>query len=312
MSKEIWIICLDEERIYYELAGAVRHLRGQRPELECSAIFFGEDYIPILGCEKVYLLKGAGTESDSRGRILASAIEKYKPEIVLASSTGTGRSICSIAAAKVGTGLTADCTGLEFRADGSLSQTRPALGGNLIADIICPEKRPQMATVRQGVFPEIVGTAAEYQLIKFEGILNFRGSQLIESRKLSDGKRFLFNSRIIVSGGFGIGSLEDFKTVEYLAQVLGGCTAASRAAVNAGYAPYHKQVGLSGVSVKPDVYIALGISGAVQHLAGVRLAKKIIAVNNDPKAPIFRYADIGIVADWREYIEQLLKQISVD
>jgi len=166
-----------------------------------------------------------------------------------------------------------------------------------------------MASIRPGAFPEAEGSGGS-EILNFSRRLDFIGSRLIESRKLEGGQSELRNSRIIVSGGLGIGSAENFRELEKLSRALGGSWAASRGAVNAGFAPYHRQVGLSGLTVKPDVYIALGISGAVQHLAGIRLAKKIIAVNTDPKAPIFRYADIGIVADWRDYSQELLKQIS--
>ena len=228
--------------------------------------------------------------------------------MVFAPSTGTGRALCSVAAALIETGLTADCTGLSLKENGVLSQTRPALGGGLIADIICPVRRPQMATIRPGTFSPAARCKVEGEMISFIHTPAFNGSRLISEAPLAGGQRMLQAKKVIFSGGLGIGSAENFRKLELAAEAIGAGLTASRGAVNAGFAPYYRQVGLSGISIKPDVYIALGISGAAQHLTGIRMARKIIAVNTDRKAPIFRFADIGIVADWEEYVDLLLSK----
>lgn len=313
MSSEIWVLCTFHsgapDRHSLELINAAAALKGDRPEYTLCAVVFGGGSAADFGCKKTYLLPEAGGEADAQGRGLAAAINSYKPDIILAPSTPKGRAAMSIAAAIVGTGLTADCTDLSLRSNGVLVQTRPALGGNLIADIVCPERRPQMATVRPGAFDCTVLPAVSGETVELSFGTQWKGTRLIESRALCDGGLELAESEILVSGGLGIGSAEGFRELQTLAKALGGKVAASRGAVNAGYAEYERQVGLSGMSVRPRVYLAIGISGSVQHLAGIRAAKKIIAVNSDPSAPIFRYADIGVIADWREFVPALLEQI---
>lgn len=314
VSNEIWVLCTFNsgvpDRRSLELLNAAWTLKAERSEYTLCAVVFGSgESAAGFGCEKTYLLPEAGGESDAQGRVLAEAIRSYEPEIILALSTSKGRAITSIAAAAVGTGLTADCTDLSLRSDGVLIQTRPALGGNLIADIVCPERRPQMATVRPGVFDCAQLPAVSGQTIEFFCGTEWRGVKLLERRPLCGSGLELAESNVLVAGGLGIGSVEGFAELQELAEALGGRVAASRGAVNAGYAEYERQVGLSGMSVRPRIYLAIGISGAAQHLAGIRYAEKIIAVNSDPGAPIFRYADIGVVGDWHEFVPALLEQI---
>lgn len=313
MGNEIWVLCSEDDevpsRVSLELLGAARELAEAGAGYKvCSVFFDASRELRAVSCEKLYDLTGSTGSADSRGRLLAEAISEYAPEIVLAPSTANCRAICAIAAAICGAGLTADCTSLGLRSDGLLDALRPAMGGELLASILCPVARPQMATVRPGVYAPYIAEAPSCERVTYRCACPFHGAETVD-RDQQHGRVNLSESRIIVAGGIGVGSRENFGLVEALATKLGGEWAASRGAVNSGFAPYSRQVGLSGVSVHPDVYIALGISGAIQHLAGIRLAKTIIAVNNDPNAPIFRYADISITADWRDYAERLMRAV---
>lgn len=308
---EIWAVCRSQQgqltQCSREVIGAAVKLRQQCPELRCAAVLFeNEDVACVTGLDKVYVLKGGGPEADSQGRLLAEAIACYEPEIVLAAATGKGRSICSVAAPLAGTGMTADCIDLSID-DGILVSTRPALGGNVVADIVCPEKRPQITTIRPGSFNAFTGVGTQAEIVTYCARRPFRGAELLERLATGRDRVSLAESRILVAGGLGLGSAAGFRKLERLADAIGAGAVASRGAVNAGYAPYSCQVGLSGMSVRPELYIALGISGAAQHMAGIRQAKTIIAVNTDPKAPIFQYADVGIVAPWEDYVDGLMK-----
>ena len=313
MSREIWVLCSGQREcshVSLELVELARRLRDSQDGYICCAVCFDQAPADINSyCEKLYLLHGAGPMEDSRGRVLAYAIEKFRPHIVLAAATGMGRSICAIAAAKCGTGLTADATGFELDNDGLLKVTRPALGGSMLACILCPYTLPQMATVRPGMFPTAKAERLSWECVEVIARSSFKGSELIAVSPCAVGLSDLRDSQIILSGGLGLGSRENFEKLFSYAEKIGAQVAASRGAVNAGMAAYSRQIGLSGLCVKPDVYIALGISGAVQHLAGIRLAKTIIAVNTDSKAPIFNYADIGIVAHWQDYLDGLIDRI---
>ena len=308
----IWAVCPAEDgrlsEASREVLTAALSLKEGRPGSSCALVLFDEGVdIKYPGLDGAYLLSGATGEADSRGRLLAEAISEYRPDMVLAEAGAEMRSVCSIAAELSGGGMTADCTGLGLDPAGGLVSTRPALGGCVTADIICPEKRPQFATVRQGSFePALPGKAAP-ELTVYRAKLPWRGAELLERADIAQAGSGLAGSRIVLAGGLGLGSAAAFRKLRTVAAALGAATAASRAAVNAGYAPYRMQVGLSGRSIRPEIYIALGISGAVQHMAGVRRAEKIIAVNTDRRAPIFNCADVGIVADWEEYADGLLE-----
>lgn len=235
---------------------------------------------------------------------LAEKIRLWGSRIILAPATIQMRSIMPMVAWRLGAGLTADCTALRME-NGQLIQTRPAFGNSLMADIRSLSDI-QMATVRPGTFrPEVQkvrNPAVETVVYDPAGkvkLLSFGG--FVEGKPLSQ-------AEIIVAGGVGIGSREGFQKLELLARRLGAGLGASRTAVEAGFAPYRCQVGMTGVTVCPKLYIALGISGAVQHLAGMSGSGKIVAVNSDPKAPIFDYADYGIVGDWQTVVDKLLKE----
>lgn len=253
--------------------------------------------------------KGEGLPGpDTQAHWLVQAVRQRRPEILLAPADLWGRALMPVAAALLGAGLTADCTQLWLDGEERLHQVRPAFGGKLLAEILSREGAPVMATVRwSGETPEEVelpvGQVWEMAVeTPFQGVKYFPGDPL----SFGEGAR-LEDSRVVVAGGAGLGSRENFQVISRLARLLHASPAASRAAVNAGYAPYSWQVGQSGHTVSPEVYLALGISGAVQHLSGIQGAKTIVAVNRDPKAPIFAYADIGIVGDWKIFAHTLIQ-----
>ena len=237
---------------------------------------------------------------------LAEKIREWGSTAILAPATVQLRGIMPLLAARLKAGITADCTALAMDGD-RLIQTRPAFGNSLMADIrtISPV---QLATVRPGTFrPREM--PAEAPVIHPETPLPGTRVKQLDFTPFAEGTP-LSQASVIVAGGLGIGSREGFEKLEKLAQKLGGAVAASRSAVDAGLAPYRCQVGITGVTVCPKVYIAIGISGAVQHLSGMSGAQTVIAVNSDPKAPIFDYADYGIVAHWETVIDQVLEELS--
>ncbi|MHB1456076.1 MAG: FAD-binding protein [Armatimonadota bacterium] len=267
--------------------------------------------------DKVYVYEApelADYDGERYSRVLADIVREFKPEIMLAGATTQGRSFMSQVAIKIYTGLTADCTGLAIgEEDGLLYQTRPAYGGNVMATILCPYTRPQIATVRHKVFPTSVkredGSKGEIVHLTPKPKLFSSRSEILDFFCTEESCVNLVEADIIVSGGRGIQDPANFKMIEELAQLLGGAVGASRAAVDAGWIPYAHQVGQTGKTVCPKIYIACGISGAVQHQAGMSSSDTIIAINKDPDAPIFQIANFGFVGDCLEVVPALIKQI---
>ncbi len=247
-------------------------------------------------------------------QVLVDLINKYRPEIVLAGATTCGRSLVSRIAVKVYCGLTADCTGLDIDPEKKiLIQTRPAFGGNIMAQIISPNYRPQMATVRHKVMPEsppIKNRTGEIIDESLKPEIEDKRIRFLDFIKDLTSKVNLAEADIIVSGGRGLQGPENFALIEELANVLGGAVGASRAAVDAGWIPYSHQVGQTGRTVCPKIYIACGISGQIQHLVGMQSSKTIVAINKDPQAPIFKVATYGIVGDLFEVVPLLTKKLS--
>jgi electron transfer flavoprotein alpha subunit len=268
------------------------------------------------GADKVFVVDSPLLENylaESYTKVIVELIRKYKPQIFLAGATSSGRSLVSRIAVNIYTGLTADCTGLDIdKKDKNLIQTRPAFGGNIMAQIITPNFRPQMATVRHKVMPEFPEDRSRRGEIIFEKELDDIADNRI---KFIDFIREAANTiniaeaDVIVSGGRGLGKPENFKMLEELAQALGGAVGASRAAVDAGWIPYSHQVGQTGRTVCPKMYIACGISGQIQHLVGMQSSKTIIAINKDADAPIFKVADFGIVGDIFQIVPLLTKKL---
>ncbi|HHQ5568461.1 TPA: electron transfer flavoprotein subunit alpha/FixB family protein [Clostridioides difficile] len=267
--------------------------------------------------DKVYyindpLLKDFTT--DGYAISIANLIERKKPEVVLVGATSIGRDIAPRIAGKVGTGLTADCTKLEIDStDNKLLQTRPAFGGNLMATIVCPKNRPQMSTVRPGVMAKAVRNESETGILEVvtpeltEKMIRTRLVEILPQEKKSVN---LTDARIIVSGGRGLKRAEGFELIKELADKLGAEIGASRAAVDSGWIEHSHQVGQTGTTVRPELYIACGISGAIQHLAGMSDSKYIVAINKDAKAPIFSICDYGIVGDLYEIIPEMIESLN--
>lgn len=243
---------------------------------------------------------------------LCQAIDEFKPSIVLLGATTIGRDLGPRLSAKVGTGLTADCTRLEISEERELMMTRPAFGGNLMATIMCTEHRPQMSTVRPGVMQKADRDASRKgEIIEFKPVFDaskFR-VRILESVKENKDKVNITEAKILVSGGRGVGNAEGFKKLEKMANVLDAQVSSSRAMVDAGIMDHERQVGQTGKTVRPDLYFAIGISGAIQHLAGMEESDYIIAINKDKYAPIFGVADLGIVGDMNKIVPLLTERL---
>jgi electron transfer flavoprotein alpha subunit len=319
----VWIFAEQREgkvaTVAYELLGVGRRLADDR-RTQLSAVLLGAPEpeareLIRWGADRVYLSNDPAYEmfnDEPYAALLSLLIKEHHPEIVLAGATPIGRSFFPRVAARLRTGLTADCTSLEIDSEtGSLFQIRPAFGGNIMATILCPNNRPQMATVRprvmkRGLYDE--GRAGEIIHVEVEGLTS-RTKVLETVKEVSDITVNLHEADIIVSGGRGLGDPKGFKLLGELAEVLGGALGASRAAVDEGWISYRHQVGQTGKTVCPKIYIACGISGAVQHLVGMQSSDIIIAINKNPEAPIFSVANYGIVGDVYEIVPMLIKKI---
>jgi len=322
--KGVWVFCEQKkgvvQNICYELLGKGREL-ADKLGTHLSGVLLGDKIsdkakdIIYRGADKVYLVESeklANYQPEPYANVLSELVEKYKPEILLCGATSIGRSLISRVAVNLRTGLTADCTGLEIDPEKKiLLQTRPAFGGNIMATIISPNYRPQMATVRHKVMKEApIDTARQGQIIKeiFSEDLLLSRTKILDIIEEIEETVNLTEADIIVSGGRGLGCAENFSVIKDLAKVLGGAVGASRSAVDAGWIPYSHQVGQTGKTVCPKIYIACGISGQIQHLAGMSSSKIIIAINKDPDAPIFNAATYGIVGDLFQIVPLLTKK----
>jgi len=323
--KDVWVY--GEQRngkladVVYELIGEGKKLAKKLNENLC-VILPGKNVSQLAenlidyGVDKVYLLdnKHLKTYNDQYyTEAVTDLIKSYKPSIILLGATTIGRSLGPRIAARIKTGLTADCTGLDIDDEtDNLLQTRPAFGGNIMAEIVCKNHRPQMATVRAGVM-EPASQISNYngEIIKYdinlEDItLKTKIIDIIEEAKES---LDISDADLIVSGGRGVGSADNFEIIEKLADTLGGAVGASRAAVDSDWISKEHQVGQTGTTVSPKIYIACGISGAVQHIVGMESSDIIIAINKDPEAPIFNHATYGLVGDLFEIIPALIEEI---
>ena len=310
---EFWIYCGSCGEYFYPEAQALiakaQTLAGENP---VCAVVLSEQAGQILPCltgaDKVLWVSTQGSPIH-QGDILTQLARLRQPEVILFSATALGAQVAARAAAFLNAGLSADCTDL-WMDGGNLVMHRPAFGGGVEADILSPDHRPQMATVRPGIFAGVPSTAAQTELELLE--CPQVGEDPIEllEQTLVPATEDIRNAKILVAGGAGIGSKENFALLEQLAQLLGGQVAASRAAVDAGFAPWDRQVGQTGHIVTPKLYIALGISGSIQHIMGMHGADRILAVNTDPKAPIFDYADVAVCADWKPLVEDWIHRLT--
>ena len=323
--KDVWVFAEQRDGVIMpvviELLGEGKKLAN---EVGCNlcAVLCGHhveglaDQLFEYGADKVYVADHeelATYRTDAYTKVINDAIEEYKPEIVLLGATHIGRDLGPCLAVKANTGLTADCTKLEIDPeDKKIKQTRPAFGGNLMATIVCPNHRPQMSTVRPGVMEKAAfEEGRKGELIKLnvefkEGDIRTKVLEIVKTMKDTVS---LTDAEIIVSGGMGLGKPEGFELLKQLADKLGGIVAASRAAVDAGWIDHAYQVGQTGTTVKPKIYIACGISGAIQHVAGMQNSEQIIAINTNENAPIFEIADYGIVGDLYKVIPTIMEAL---
>ena len=327
------------QQVDNELSGIAFELLGKAKELaadlstDVTAVLIGSgvkglvDQLAEYGADKVIVvddpeLKEYRTEPYAHA--LASVINEYKPEIVLVGATAIGRDLGPRVSARVATGLTADCTVLEIgdfpinpvpnqeQKHNQLLMTRPAFGGNTIATIACPDNRPQMATVRPGVMQKIDPIAGDKaEVIEYNpGFTpNNKYVEILDVVKELSDTVDIMDAKILVSGGRGVGSAENFKILQDLADVIGGTVSCSRAVVDNGWLPKELQVGQTGKTVRPNVYFAIGISGAIQHTAGMEESDIIVAINKDETAPIFDVADYGIVGDLNKIVPKLTEEL---
>ena len=307
--------------VSYELIGKAKDL-AETLQTEVTAVLLGSEIKELAkeliayGADRVLVvddpkLKLYATEPYTQA--FASIIEQYKPEIVLVGATAIGRDLGPRVAARVHTGLTADCTKLEVDEETKeFRMTRPAFGGNLMATSVCPEFRPQMATVRPGVMvKELRDENRQGEIVEVNVDLDENRCYVnIEEVVHEMAKKIdIQEAKVLVAGGRGVGGKENFKLLEDLAEALGGQVASSRAAVDAGWQPKDHQVGQTGTTVRPTLYFAIGISGAIQHLAGMEESDYIIAINKDPDSPIFNAADVGIVGDLFKIVPKLTEAV---
>lgn len=321
--------------IAFELLGKAKDL-AKDLNTDVTAVLIGSgvkglaDQLAEYGADKVIVvddpeLKDYRTEPYAHA--LASVINKYKPEIMLVGATAIGRDLGPRVSARVATGLTADCTVLEIgdfplqavpgqeQLHNQLLMTRPAFGGNTIATIACPYNRPQMATVRAGVMQKITpikGAKANVEEFNPGFTPDNKYVEILDIVKSVAETVDIMDAKILVSGGRGVGSPENFKILEDLAEVLGGTVSCSRAVVDSGWKPKDLQVGQTGKTVRPNVYFAIGISGAIQHVAGMEESDIIVAINKDADAPIFDVADYGVVGDLNKIVPKLTEALKAE
>jgi len=322
--RDVWVFCEQKngvvQGVAYELLGKGRELADMLG-VDLCGVLLGEGVkneaqkIIHRGANKVYLVdspKLKHYQDEPYSKVLVKLIKEYRPEIVLCGATSIGRSLISRVAVNLHTGLTADCTGLDIDKENRLLlQTRPAFGGNIMATIICPNHRPQMATVRHKVMKESdPNVHFKGRIIEktYDDATYHSRTKLLDIVEEIEETVNLAEADIIVSGGRGLQKPENFKLVEDLAKVLGGAVGASRAAVDAGWKSYSHQVGQTGKTVCPKIYIACGISGQIQHLVGMQSSDIIVAINKDPHAPIFNVATYGIVGDLFEILPELTRR----
>jgi len=323
--KGVWVFAEQRDGkimpVVIELLGEGKKLAAE-VGCELCAVLCGSgveglaDELFAYGADKVYVADHeelSTYRTDAYTKVIYEAIEAYKPEIVLLGATHIGRDLGPCLAVRANTGLTADCTKLEIDPeDKKIKQTRPAFGGNLMATIVCPNHRPQMSTVRPGVMEkaayeegrkgEVIKLDVEFK----EGDIRTKVVEIVKSMKEAVS---LTDAEIIVAGGMGLGKPEGFELLKQLADKLGGVIASSRAAVDAGWIDHAYQVGQTGTTVKPKIYFACGISGAIQHAAGMQNSEQIIAINTNESAPIFEIADYGIVGDLYKVIPAIMEEL---
>lgn len=317
------------QQVDNKVAGVSHELLGKAKDLakdmgtEVTAVLLGSGVSALCadlasyGADKIVMVDNKDLELYSTkpyAYAMCSVIEKYNPAVVLYGATAIGRDLAPRVAARIRTGLTADCTKLDVADDGTknLMMTRPAFGGNIMATIICPDYRPQMATVRPGVMQKIKPIeGANVPVDKLDVVIpeSEKDVQILEVIKKESHKMDIQDAKVLVSGGRGMGCPDNFGLLKDLADALSGTVSSSRAAVDAGWVEKDLQVGQTGKTVRPNLYVACGISGAIQHLAGMEESDVIVAINKDEGAPIFEVADYGVVGDALKILPILSEEV---
>lgn len=323
--KGVWVFAEQRDgelqKVALELLGKGREI-ADKLGVELTALLLGDkidniaEELVAYGADKVIYAQNpllSHYTTDGYTKVICDLVAEEKPEIILVGATYIGRDLGPRVAARLRTGLTADCTALDIEEGANnLLMTRPAFGGNLMATIVCGEHRPQMSTVRPGVFEKLQKDEAKKgEIKKVEAKLEESDirTKVEEVVKLAKDVKDIGEAEFLVSGGRGVGSKEHFKMLEELAELLGGNIAGSRAAIDNGWIDKDYQVGQTGKTVRPKVYIAVGISGAIQHLAGMQDSDYIIAINKDESAPIMQIADLGLVGDYNKIIPELIAKL---
>lgn len=310
--------------VSFELLGKAKELAAALGE-EVTAVLLGYqvaglyDELAKWGADKILVVDDPALEpytTEPYAYCMEQIIHSHKPSIVLYGATAIGRDLAPRVSARVKTGLTADCTKLEIDAETkNLRMTRPAFGGNIMATILCPEHRPQMATVRPGVMQKVKpvqGAKVPVEVMDLSIDASHKNVEVLEVVKKVSEKMDIQDAKILVAGGRGMANADNFKLLEELAAAFGpnATVASSRACVDAGWVEKDLQVGQTGKTVRPNLYIACGISGAIQHLAGMEESDLIVAINSDPYAPIFEVADYGIIGDAVKIVPELTKKVA--
>jgi electron transfer flavoprotein alpha subunit len=308
------------EDVALELLGQAREL-ADRLGLSAAAVLVGDgvgSLVPGLGqygADTVYLAESpllAAYNPDAYTPLLADLIRRQRPSIVLWGATDQGRDLAPRVAARLGTGLASNCTRVDLSEDGLLVMTRPVYGGKASCNVVCPQARPQMATLQPGAAPaRRADSSRQAQVVAVDANLPSQDLRLRLEKviRIPPSALDVTEAEVIVAGGRGVGSAENFRLVEQLAHLMGAAVAASRPAVDAGWAPYERQVGLSGKTVAPRLYVACGISGVNHHVVGMRDSRAVVAINRDPQAPIFQIADLKIVGDLHEVLPSLIERL---
>lgn len=322
--KDVWVFVESfdgqPKNVGLELLGQGRKLADGLKQQLCAVVIGKEVEASIqaaneAGADKIYVVQGdeyAHYSADGYGHVFLTLCEKYHPNTILVGATVNGRDLGSKIAVSLHTGLTADCTALSVEEEtGNVVWERPAFGGNLYAQILCSETRPQMGTVRPGAFKKPAPDPDnKAEVIREEIHTDKIRTQVLEFIKACDeGGIPVGEADIVVSGGRGMKNAENFALLQRLADLLGGAVGCSRAAVDSGWMPQSRQVGQTGTTVSPKIYIACGISGAVQHVAGMSESKTIVAINKDASAPIFEVADYCLVGDLFEIVPAIIKEL---
>ena len=323
--KNVWVFAEQRQGeimpVAIELLGEGRKLADEIG-VELCAVLLGDKVeglakeLVTFGADKVYVADNpllATFTTDGYAKVITDMINEYKPEVVLVGATHIGRDLAPRVAAKVGTGLTADCTKLEIDpADKKLLQTRPAFGGNIMATIICPDHRPQMSTVRPGVMIKLErDSSRKGEIVEFDSQLSNSdlNVEILEIVKEDKKKANIEDAKVLISAGRGIGSKDNMAVLYDLAEPLKGEVSGSRAVIDNGWLDKERQVGQTGKTVRPDLYFACGISGAIQHVAGMEESELIISINKNPDALIFEVSDLGIVGDAAKIIPLVTEEL---